>query len=286
MLVLILSNMAHNTLFIFLIFLFHLFPLLILSESTCPSPTSFDCPGIGPMEFPFSNSDTPTDCGLFTVNCTNSSHTLLQLESGGTWYQILHKISPNKLSIRDTGLQNLLHRNSCRSLFNQSLPTHTTPFTSFAISPTFTVFTCFNVSNLNETNQNFQSHNCWYYMAYYRNPANTSVYNQNVIPRPCLATELPVNSGQYMDNLFELISSNFTLHWNVSEECMSCHARGGQCSTNSMNEFFCRTAGITVTSTYYIALMLKHYLYDFDQIGIVKQSNIMSKLRVSDTLTR
>lgn len=203
--------MAHNTLFIFMIFLFHLFPHLILSKSTCP--TSFDCPGLGSLGFPLV-SNAQADCGLFTVNCANSSSPLLQLQTGGTWYEILRKISPNKFSIRDPTLQYLLQRNSCFSFTNQSLPT--IPFTSFAISPSITVFECFNIINLNETNQNFQSYNCSNFMVYYRNPANTSAYNQSVIPSPCFSAELPMNPTRHLNNLFELMSSNFTLEWNMS----------------------------------------------------------------------
>ncbi|KAL0380794.1 UNVERIFIED_CONTAM: Rust resistance kinase Lr10 [Sesamum angustifolium] len=120
------------------IFFFLLHPFLPeLADSKCSSDY-FSCGSLGILEFPLSDKIEP-ECGLFVVDCY-STPPRIQLEAGGTWYDILQMLSTNKFSVVDPFLNVHLSNTSCFSFQNQSLPD--SPFSSFTVSPNLTIFSC------------------------------------------------------------------------------------------------------------------------------------------------
>ncbi|KAL3824099.1 hypothetical protein ACJIZ3_020128 [Penstemon smallii] len=241
--------MAFANLFIFLfLFLFH---LLLESAESAGCPNSFICGNLGPLEFPLSNMQP--DCGLFMVNCAYAIPRI-QFQYGGEWYEILRKNSTNSLFVRSPILQDHLGSSNCLSFTNLSLPN--SPSSSFTISPSINLFLCSNESRNQEIDDYFQtysSHTCPAFSVYYSNPINsstTSIFASHV-PENCLMIQMPLNSsnqdedynsgGGGTGDLFSMLTSEFTLDWNVSGDCNDCHHRGGQCTTNNMNQFLCKT---------------------------------------------
>ncbi|XP_042034607.1 LEAF RUST 10 DISEASE-RESISTANCE LOCUS RECEPTOR-LIKE PROTEIN KINASE-like 2.5 isoform X2 [Salvia splendens] len=49
-----------------------------------------------------------------------------------------------------------------------------------------------------------------------------------------------MKSSRNSDDLFSVITADFTLEWDVSEECVSCFKGGGQCFTANNNTFYCK----------------------------------------------
>ncbi|PIN00915.1 hypothetical protein CDL12_26582 [Handroanthus impetiginosus] len=83
--------------------LFSLFHYLIIYTADSKCQESFRCGNLGLLEFPLSQVLQP-ECGLFLVDCKSSSPRI-QLEYGGTWYDILEKLSANRFRIRDPFLE-------------------------------------------------------------------------------------------------------------------------------------------------------------------------------------
>ncbi|KAK4479894.1 hypothetical protein RD792_015438 [Penstemon davidsonii] len=232
--------MAFAYYLIFLFFLFHL--LLESADSECPD--SFSCGNLSLLEFPLSNMKS--NCGLFMVDC-DSPIPRIQFQYGGDWYDILHKNSTNSLLVRSPILQHHLGSPNCFSFTNLSLPN--SPSSSFTISPSMNLFLCYNESHdivINEYFRSYSLHTCAAFNVYYRNPNNSSSSASVIdIPENCSMIQMPLNSSNqdYYSgggDLLSMLASEFTLEWNVSRECNDCHHRGGQCTTNNMNEFLCK----------------------------------------------
>ncbi|KAL1553601.1 rust resistance kinase Lr10-like isoform X1 [Salvia divinorum] len=203
--------MAVITLLLFLLpFHLHLFKP---ADSTCPP--SFVC-GNHILEFPFTKADD-LGCGLLTVDGCDSDPPYPVLEAQ-------------------------LHNRTCFAFTNQSMLR--SPSISLSFSPNHTMFSCLteptDISKFDDDFVNYKKIDCLYTL-YYKIPApNDSPSEQTVAPEGCSLIQLPMNSSGNSDDLFSMISANFTLEWNVSGKCLSCFNGGGQCLTANDNKFSCR----------------------------------------------
>ncbi|KAL7090967.1 hypothetical protein ACP275_12G075900 [Erythranthe tilingii] len=248
----------------FLLFFF-LFHSSIITPAVSKCPKSYQCGSLGSLQFPLSNS---RGCGLFTVEGCDSVNPTVQLEPGGQVYSISRNISTNSLLIKDHTLQSLLDSNSCFALKNVSLPK--SPSISFSVSPNLTVFACINQNYIRDGEifpENYRSYNCSsLFTVYYGFPTPQVA----PVPSDCQVIQLPVKSNydQYsLDNVFDLLTSEYILEWNLSEQCSECHREGGQCLTNNIGEFECKReskriidllkiGGVTMASLTSISIIL------------------------------
>ncbi|GFP85383.1 probable serine/threonine-protein kinase at1g18390 [Phtheirospermum japonicum] len=209
------------------------------ADSRCPA--SFECGGLGTLEFPL--SDRP-GCGLFLIeNCTE--YPVIQFEAGGHWYGVLGKISTNRFFVFDRLLDEYLNLGSCLALRNLSLPAVSASAT-LTVTPNLTMFTCLIGSTNTETIQdyfeNYNRRNCSPFDVYYRYPETSSDVPVTDIPSDCSMVQVPINSSRDSTNLLNLLTPEYVIEWNVSEDCYNCHHSGGKCLTNSMNIFHCERA--------------------------------------------
>ncbi|XP_042031788.1 LEAF RUST 10 DISEASE-RESISTANCE LOCUS RECEPTOR-LIKE PROTEIN KINASE-like 2.5 [Salvia splendens] len=156
---------------------------------------------------------------------------------------LLGKVSDNKFLIHDSVLENNFNGNSCNSFSNVTLPK--SPSISFSYSPNLTTFNCFNPSpTVVDYFKHYENRTCDILDIYYKlEPAEEApVVNDDVLPGSgCTMNQMPIRSGQgFPGEVFDLFSPNFTLEWNLSEDCYECYERGGQCLTNESNRFYCR----------------------------------------------
>ncbi|XP_057765839.1 LEAF RUST 10 DISEASE-RESISTANCE LOCUS RECEPTOR-LIKE PROTEIN KINASE-like 1.1 isoform X2 [Salvia miltiorrhiza] len=224
---------------VLLLVLWHL--LLLQADSKCQK--SYTCRNFT-LQFPFTYIDDP-QCGLFTVaGCESSSrekHPRLYIGASTSAKYILGQPSQNKLLIHDFLLETLLGSpESCYSFLNVSLPQ--SPSVSFTISPNITFFTCFNKTTnrqIQDYFQNYSRQDCEASTLYYKTPATQEHAPQ--IPEACSLAQLPIKSDENSTQLLKLLSANYSLEWNVSEDCNECYRRGGQCLADNQNDFYCKS---------------------------------------------
>ncbi|KAL0424715.1 UNVERIFIED_CONTAM: LEAF RUST 10 DISEASE-RESISTANCE LOCUS RECEPTOR-LIKE PROTEIN KINASE-like 2.8 [Sesamum radiatum] len=218
--------------------------MLKLADSRCPE--SFDCGGLGTLEFPLTHNSEP-ECGLFVVDC-QSTPPRIELGVGGSSYNILMKVSPNSLRVVDPLLDSQLRLPNCFLSANLSLGD--SPFSSFAFSPNLTMWSCgkspdrMEMEKIQVYFQNYKSYtNCSDFTLYYEDPANRLPSRESSIPENCSVLELPSKYNPDSSDPFQLLTAEFVLEWKVSADCLSCHHLGGKCRANSHNGFWCQDKG-------------------------------------------
>ncbi|XP_047964947.1 LEAF RUST 10 DISEASE-RESISTANCE LOCUS RECEPTOR-LIKE PROTEIN KINASE-like 1.1 isoform X3 [Salvia hispanica] len=55
----------------------------------------------------------------------------------------------------------------------------------------------------------------------------------------CVPSRLPYKSGNSSADLLHLLTGEYTLEWNVSQDCNECHHGGGQCYSDNRDKFYC-----------------------------------------------
>ncbi|GER43872.1 receptor-like protein kinase [Striga asiatica] len=220
-------KLAQNVVFVFI-------PLLLINRADSSCPSSFECGDLGTLEFPLSNR---RDCGLFMVeNCTAQFPVIHFGADDGHPYTILRKLSANRFLINDEVISVHLRTSVCFGLRNLSLPL--SPLASFTVTPNMTVFLCSSQLSYERNFEHYNYTNCSPFQVYYRYPSTGYPVPDNV-PSDCSVIQVPVGSGRNPYNLTDLISSEYIVEWNVSEDCYECHHEGGKCLTNHMNHFHC-----------------------------------------------
>lgn len=225
------------------------FFLLFIKPSISKCPKSFTCGNLGSLEFPLAASDKP-QCGLFTVDCREPANPRIQITGGGKQYQILEKISANKLKLLDPVIENDLSTSrSC--LILRDLPPPVNPSTTLTYSPNITLFTCDAKSDASgKTWDLFKGYRnytgCGGYIVFYSNSAERVPSSSEF--QGCATVQVPVKPNQDSGELFDMVTGEFALEWNVSEDCLACHNRGGQCLADSLNEFQCKKGSIYLGS--------------------------------------
>ncbi|CAN4124857.1 unnamed protein product [Withania somnifera] len=95
--------------------------------------------------------------------------------------------------------------------------------------------------------RHYENHSsCDGFNIYYHKPrtdGSHSIADGDDLPANCSIIRLPLKyispSGRVPSDLFDLLTSNFTLDWEVSKDCSKCIYREGQCQSDSKNDFFC-----------------------------------------------
>jgi hypothetical protein len=249
------------------LFVFFIFSHLVLLHSTeggkgkHSNCLPFPCGKLGFIGFPFANTTNPS-CGIFTVNC-DVINPMIQLGRDGRSYDVKiisqsnaakdvkgqeHLKSNATIRVKDQVFQEHLNLRRCDLLSNLSLPNNT--YISFEItSPIQTLFKCNHTLNFT-TPRNFKNRSCGDYIIYYSHSNNTTPS----FPSQCSIIKLPKNeSSPYDDDLFTLLTADFDLEVHVSDDCISCYHRGGQCQQHK-GKFNCDIAekGIDTHTHIYI----------------------------------
>ncbi|XP_052199454.1 LEAF RUST 10 DISEASE-RESISTANCE LOCUS RECEPTOR-LIKE PROTEIN KINASE-like 1.1 [Diospyros lotus] len=215
-------------------------------------PKSFTCGSFGTLYFPFSNQSN-SQCGLCTVFCDEDHPRLpvgMYLVSEPFFFGNITQISSeangrSMIKLINTSFKADLDARNCSALRNLSLPY--TPSISFSIPHNLTLFQC------NRSSFAFSSptddlyfnytvcddHN---YIYYYKYPDDNVSATANVF-RGCPAIQLPLEGSEKIepgdrDDPFKLLTATYFIELHVSEDCLKCHQRGGQC-LNTNQKFHC-----------------------------------------------
>ncbi|KAI8539057.1 hypothetical protein RHMOL_Rhmol09G0151800 [Rhododendron molle] len=235
--------------------------LVLHSSSSCPS--SFNCGKLPPLKFPFTNNTHPR-CGWFNVSC-DEPVPQVKLGADGRSYQITD-FSDDTISLKDHLLETQIKSKDCNfSDFINPLNTHTHSV-SFTLFPNLTLFRCANNEFEMETEKRFPINNyipyrggsksCHGYTVYfsYPNQPGDQVPTPGNIPENCVFFQLPVaSSDDWPRNLgdpFNLLTSEFSVEYHLSEECLDCHEHGGQCPRVDTGEFQCMRRAPTQPPTH------------------------------------
>jgi len=238
-------------------FMFHLFIFnLVKVESKLSCPKEFNCGRLGTMSYPFSEFNKPY-CGLSKIDC-NTTFQYPKVEIEGVTYNAYKKwLWVDGIDLSDSILEGYLATRSCKS-FERNLSFPNTPSVSFGVFDNITLFKCMNGSSSSSNEEiggyfrRYEKYsNCDGFNLYYHKPRtdhrNYSIpVDDDDLPANCSIIRLPLNyispSVPVPHDLFELLSSNFTLDWEVSKDCSTCIHREGQCQSDSKNDFFCSKA--------------------------------------------
>ncbi|XP_047964950.1 LEAF RUST 10 DISEASE-RESISTANCE LOCUS RECEPTOR-LIKE PROTEIN KINASE-like 1.1 isoform X6 [Salvia hispanica] len=223
------------------LFFYNLLHLPNLAASNCPK--SFQCGDHFPLKIPFTDVKNP-DCGLITVDGCNGSRNPVIMSEGLSGYEILGSISANQIKVFDPHLHHLYQSQlKCIPFTNLSLPK--SPSISISIPLNLTFFTCSNHRNSQDYFENYLSFHDQRggpLTAYYLDPTtdDDSAANERSIPANCGVIQLPIDSSKGdAHQLFDILTAEFFIEWNVYEACSNCFHQGGQCLHNSMNQFIC-----------------------------------------------
>ncbi|XP_059315945.1 uncharacterized protein LOC132066734 [Lycium ferocissimum] len=207
------------------------------SESNCTD--EFECGTLGVMKFPFTNSSNP-ERGLCKFNCQAKPYPKIDL--GGHKYDALVKKGDFFL-VSDPKLHKQLENKNCKSFYKKiSFPI--SPLITFQIVPNLTLYRCKHSHGTNQkaTDSFFQSFDRYNkreeFNVYYRHPrktlGNTSAKISGKLPKHCSLVQLPIPlptpSKSYSNDLFELLTSNILLDWELSKDCHDCVDKGGKMS--------------------------------------------------------
>ncbi|KAL0430172.1 UNVERIFIED_CONTAM: LEAF RUST 10 DISEASE-RESISTANCE LOCUS RECEPTOR-LIKE PROTEIN KINASE-like 1.1 [Sesamum radiatum] len=230
---------------LFLFFLLHLVLLLHSADSKCQE--SFPC-GIlnGSLEFPYSRMEP--DCGLLMVDKCDSENPEIRLGPGGIWYDFIERISATKILIRDRNLQAHLDNPACLPFAAANLSLPKSPYISFTVlTPNLTFFVCYGLpGNSGHQQDYFKDYNqkrceLFGFTVYYRNPGSgVPASEESTIPQGCAFSQLPMDPNKNSSELPDMLTAEFTVEWNLTETCYKCHHEGGQCLSNTLNEFECK----------------------------------------------
>ncbi|KAL2509672.1 Protein kinase superfamily protein [Forsythia ovata] len=222
---------------------FHVF-ILKFVDSKCPK--SFPCGNFGNLEFPLAYYLQP-ECGLFTVECNAVPHPKvhLNIEWLSPSYEILSNISTSPVLIRNPIIDDLVKSKSCSLFLDSSTPR--SPSISFNLSPNITLFKCPQNMNSDDLESYRNYTGCELFNIYY---ANSNENLRPPFPNGCSVLHLPLKLQPTSDSaeLFERLGTDFNLQWNLSDDCINCHRKGGRCTSNRINEFRCEEGVLTSTA--------------------------------------
>ncbi|CAN6675575.1 unnamed protein product [Malus baccata var. baccata] len=181
-------------------------------EHSCSDRTS-------PIRFPFKSMEHPTECGLFTVNCSVPTWTTIQLEEGGYWYEFQGPLSTT-IFIDDNDLVDRLAKNYCNDgvLDDLSLPRASPiPFVSLS-TPNLTLFKCNTTLDKNSYPQLIYGCGNAYH-TYYTNPSNSNLPSP---PPVCTTIQVPMRPSQ--PNMSSSLTAEFYLKVETPD-CIQCLER-------------------------------------------------------------
>lgn len=224
----------------------------ILSSPICPA--FFNCQNLTDLNFPFYNS-TDLGCGLMKLDCSQSVP-LLQLSKGQSYNVIKSLPEHNTLVLHDELLEDAINEGDCGYLESFSLPNSQS--IHFIIPNNITLIKCPKTPYFQQDDKLFSGYqNCsgLRYILYYKHPTDQLPVPYDKPPKDCSVIQLPLNSsysGAQKNDLFSLLTPEFDLQFNVSQNCYNCnYTRKDQC-WNKEDEFQCvNTKGITYSTISY-----------------------------------
>lgn len=206
-------------------------------SSNCP--IEFSCGNISHVSFPFSTKSRP-DCGFLILDCdANKSPTF---EVGEDRYEVL-LMGNDFTKFFDLVLDKYIRNRSCKT-FDRNLPFLNTPLISFYVvkwpSP-HKLFRCNH--SLDYGHHNFSEYTRYYdcknFNVFYTKHHSNITGSKPPWPVGCSPIELPFKPFSTSDDLFENLSAEVSLSWKVSEDCLKCHYKSGQCLIDNNNKFYC-----------------------------------------------
>ena len=229
--------MASISLFVFFV-LSHLLLLHSAEEeySLYSNCSPFHCGKFGNISFPFFNSKHHPCGSLLAVNCDETPPTIqLSWDPRARPYEVINISYSNTSTTQSTRFkdlslwENLNAQQYCNVLHNLTFPS--SPSISYEItSPNQTLFKCNRTPNITSP-RNFKNISCGDYNIYCSPPTSFS---------ECSIIQLPRKEHPDKDELCSLVSAEFDLKVHVSDDCSSCHARGGFCDHDHEGKFDCK----------------------------------------------
>ncbi|KAJ8548275.1 hypothetical protein K7X08_030744 [Anisodus acutangulus] len=253
-------------------------------------PKEFNCGRLGNMSYPFSEFNKP-HCGLSKIDC-NNTFLYPKVELEGVLYNGFKKwLWINGIDLSDLSLEGYLAKRSCKS-FERNLSFPNSPSVTFGVYNNITLFKCMNGSSeeIGDYFRRYENYsNCDGFKLYYHKPRTDERHNIPAdLPPNCSIIRLPLrflsNSEPVPTDLFDLLTSNFTLDWEVSKVCSKCIYREGQCQNDSKNDFFCSKVlgGIFFIITISIVILIICYC----KKGNRSFSNILPRSTPSEPSTQ
>ncbi|KAJ9163324.1 hypothetical protein P3X46_023003 [Hevea brasiliensis] len=217
-----------------------LFILLALFHPAFSFPCrSFPCGELGEIFFPFTNNETDERCGPFVVDGCNEEIKKVQLGRGSQkWYQIerifrdpFHYPHWSEISITDIELQSKLNSRKCESFQNLSLPS--LPYANFKItSKLTTLHKCNSSKDYPKTQSHYNNYSkCPNFKIYYTRKENAS--SSQSPPPKCPIVNLPLNRNNSHDDIFQILTANFSLRVRIRPDFYNCYLHGGKCRNNN-----------------------------------------------------
>ncbi|KAJ9549413.1 hypothetical protein OSB04_021956 [Centaurea solstitialis] len=209
---------------------------------------SFSCNSdLAPFKYPFYNASESSECGLIKVHCNTTTSNVTQIQLGNQSYQIKGRPSPgSSVWVRNTRFEELVKANRCEALdYNFTSPTPL--LFSISIQTFITLYKCTNHSNYahtffhqhNYTRYECKGHNFYYQYSFKYAEVPRDVLNQY----RCQIIQLPKKVGHKVNeiNIFSLLSSDFSLLFQLTPSCTECNITGGHCNTHN-GRFQCSLA--------------------------------------------
>ena len=217
-----------------LLVVFFLTPLLLLLSSAegkkhhpgpCPP---FPCGKLGNFSPPFRNN-TKSDCGLYTVDCSESVPKV-QLKKGGHWHKIEH-ISPYGDSISIKSGAPPAPFDPFKANDSYALPSPSM-MSNLSSSNLLTIFNCSHSLGISTFPRDLSHTSCRDYDIYY----TLSNISTSPFPPQCSMFQLP----GYEQTLYHNISRVpiFTLDVRVSIDCHHCYRKEGLCRFSAIDHTF------------------------------------------------
>ncbi|KAH0991075.1 hypothetical protein GBA52_002558 [Prunus armeniaca] len=219
-----------------LLFIFSLLTHLVVVHSTEELKINEHCHPIPcnekvrMIQFPFRNKTQPTECGLFTVDCSDQDNPRIQLKEKGYWHELESISETNTIFINDRELHQRLERSFCddQNFDDLSLPSPS-PIFDEIFAYNLTLFKC---NNTHLPNTVLKSHCKNDKHTYYDNSSS----HDSLVSHPpsCTIIQIPFDPNQSPPSLTE-----FQLQLRVSKECERCYFRNGKCLVDNKGKFQC-----------------------------------------------
>ncbi|KAI4313889.1 hypothetical protein L6164_026835 [Bauhinia variegata] len=201
-------------------------------------PPFFDCGFLKKIRFPFTKSEKP-NCGLFAIqNCDDPwVFKEIQLQINGTWFPVINvgQPSPYIIQIRDPNLYNSLQSRNCNVLSNNYTLPFSSPFASFHIQYSVTMFRCNCTLNVKPPNPEIFNYQCAPYNIYHGNLINESRRSFEA----CSMVQLPAKDLPDAKDPFTFVTADISIEVSLSADCANCRKKKGNCQLDRKRKFYC-----------------------------------------------
>ncbi|KAL2324117.1 hypothetical protein Fmac_023175 [Flemingia macrophylla] len=241
----------------------HLLPLLLAAAYQPNCPDIFDCGYLHNISFPFTVTQRQ-ECGLLPLrNCDHPEKPMIQLETNGTWFQIVQLLpsvttSDRILQFRDTYIYRLLQNESCDAFRNNYTLPHTFPFVSFSIPYYVTMFRCNRSLHVTPPTTILSYTKCPDYNLYYNYSKSMTGHDEPPSSlRACTKLHLPIKDVPDAKNPFTFLTADIYTRVELTKECADCHYRqGGQCQLNNTQKFCCANSIVSAVVAAGVVVLL------------------------------